>query len=377
MLPPGHPAGLSRYLAQNHRYRALAGLNCLGAAVTAAEPDLVVPLDDRAVALLLALAARAPASGTTALVERSLGNARAYETVLSRNGFLAAAHANGIRTPTSCAVHREEDLLPALEQTGLPAVLKADGTWGGDGVAIVHDRDEALSAWRRFAQRPSMLRSLLRAIRRADAHFLLHAVPTLSVQQYVPGTAATTSLAAWKGRLLAANHMEAVITRGAGGPCSVLRRIDNAAMGEAALQLAAHFGLSGLHGLDYVMDREGEPWLVEINPRATQSSHLSFGPGHDLVAALASKAGGSLRSARECVAADTVALFPQEFLRDAASPWLKSAYHDVPWDDLAMVRNWVTAPEAIWRAEADKPSKSAPSYGPRPPALRTGSTTSR
>ena len=29
----------------------------------------------------------------------------------------------------------------------------------------------------------------------------------------------------------------------------------------------------------------------------------------------------------------TVALFPQEWARNAESPYLTNAYHDVPWDD--------------------------------------------
>jgi hypothetical protein len=34
---------------------------------------------------------------------------------------------------------------------------------------------------------------------------------------------------------------------------------------------------------------------------------------------------------------NTIALFPQEWKRDPESPFLSSAYHDVPWDEPAVV----------------------------------------
>ena len=30
---------------------------------------------------------------------------------------------------------------------------------------------------------------------------------------------------------------------------------------------------------------------------------------------------------------DTIALFPQEWIRDSGSPFLASGYHDVPWQE--------------------------------------------
>jgi predicted ATP-grasp superfamily ATP-dependent carboligase len=126
----------------------------------------------------------------------------------------------------------------------------------------------------------------------------------------------------------------------------VLRRIENAQMDEAATRLAAHFGLSGLHGLDYIRDDQGQMHLIEINPRSPQTSYLSFGAGHDLVAALVARVDGHARPPRPRVAADTVALFPQEWMRDPASPYLTSAFHDVPWDDPALIRAWMASRQA-------------------------------
>ena len=86
--------------------------------------------------------------------------------------------------------------------------------------------------------------------------------------------------------------------------------------------------------------------LLEINPRSPQSSYLNFGPAHDLVFALAAKLDDRIHVPRERVAGEVVALFPQEWLRDPASLHLKTAFHDVPWDDPALIRAWMSSQEA-------------------------------
>src|SRR5581483_8927584 len=91
--------------------------------------------------------------------------------------------------------------------------------------------------------------------------------------------------------------------------------------------------LSGIHGFDFILDSEAaHAHLIEINPRATQCGHLTLGPGRDLPAALYSAVSGQpLRPAPKITENDTIALFPQEWWRDEASPFLRSAFHDVPW----------------------------------------------
>jgi predicted ATP-grasp superfamily ATP-dependent carboligase len=166
------------------------------------------------------------------------------------------------------------------------------------------------------------------------------------MQQFIPGKPATTSFACWQGRLLAANHMETLAAQDTNGPASVLRRIENPQMDEAAARLAARFELSGLHGLDYICDEDGQAHLIEINPRSPQTSYLSFGAGHDLVCALVARVDGHARPPRPRIASNTVALFPQEWMRDPASPYLANAFHDVPWDDPALIRAWMATQQA-------------------------------
>lgn len=368
LLPSDHPAARSRYFQRVYAYSPFASAGSLLDAIGHAQPDLVVALDDRATVLLLRTHADAPEHVAT-LISHSLGKPASYPNLMSRSGFIRAAREADIRTPLTCAVANSAALDEALAATGFPAVIKADGTWGGDGVMVVHNAADAVLAYRKLSNPPSLLRSVVRAIRRSDAHFLRAAIenhpPAVSVQQFIAGRPATTSFACWQGKLLAANHFETLAAANANGPASVLRRFENEEMQDAAARLASRFELSGLHGLDYVRDEAGNAHLIEINPRSPQTSYLAFGAGHDLVGALVARLNETAHAPRPYVTGDTVALFPQEWMRDPASPYLTAAFHDVPWDDPALIRSWMESRAARpalgkWRAFMAENPQAAP-----------------
>jgi len=336
LLPLRHVANKSRFVAAVHDYDPMFPARSLNKAVRRAEPDLVVPCDDRALSHLLRI-------DNPALLERSLGRVESYPALVSRCDLIAEARALGIPAPQTIQVPREADLEGALVQIGLPAVLKVDGSWGGDGVAVVRNLEQARAAWQRLAVTPSPLRSVARAMLRRDAHFLRDALNpqeiTVSLQRYVPGTPATSAFACHRGQMLASIHMDVLEVQHANGPATVMRRADCPDMAAAAERLAARFGLSGLHGLDFIRDATGRAHLIEMNPRATQTAAFAFGPGQDLAAALAATVSPVIRGPRPVLTENPViALFPQEWRRDPASAWLHCAYADVPWDDPAVLR---------------------------------------
>jgi len=113
----------------------------------------------------------------------------------------------------------------------------------------------------------------------------------------------------------------------------------------AAEKIARRLNLSGLCGLDFMLEAAtGHAYLIEINPRSTQVGHLSLGPGRDIPAALfAAVTGQEPHTAAPLTTNDTIALFPQEWIRDSASPYLRSAYHDVPWEEPELIRACIQA----------------------------------
>lgn len=346
LAPPGAPAFFSRYLARVHGYNALAPSASLCRAIDRAAADLIVACDDRSVQQLVHLhqteASRSPNSPIAALISKSLGNVGRYPALLSRYEGLTALQAAGVRIPETYAVRSEADVLDTLHLLGLPAVLKADGTWGGDGVAIVHTEEEALSSFRRFADPPSRLRSIARAARRRDPHHLAAALAPRSgqvcMQRFIIGSLAASAFAAWRGEIVGSFNYDVLVADPVIGPPNVIWRIDCPQM-QLASQVAAHeFGLSGLHGIDFIRDHEGNTHVLEVNPRATHGGTLAFGAGRDLPSALASAMTGIPMAMRPAIDNDIVALFPREWRRDPSSEFLRIGFHDVPWDDPRMLQ---------------------------------------
>lgn len=348
IAPKGAPVAVSRYVDRHYRYRPLLALASLRAAIRQSRPDLIVTCDDRGIAHLLrlyrkALAAEGEGSPLVALIRRSLGTPENFARMISRSDSLAAAAAAGIRVPQTLPVADEAELDACLSRLGYPAVLKADGSWGGDGVVVVRSRDEALVAFRKLTRPASRLRNVARALRRKDAHFLLEAMAPpkrhVSVQKFVAGRSAASAFACWKGEIVAALYYDVIVADGAIGPPNVIRRVDCAQMAEASRLVAKAFALSGIYGLDFIRDGMGDVHLIEINPRTTQGGTLAFGEGRDLPSALAACVTRSAAARREAITNDVVAFFPVEWQRDASSPYLVSGHHNVPWDDPAVLKH--------------------------------------
>jgi acetyl/propionyl-CoA carboxylase alpha subunit len=253
----------------------------------------------------------------------------------------------GIRVPKSEVVRNTDDIRKSITQMGFPIVLKANATSGGDGVSIVHTLQEAEHALRALAAPPLLARAAKRALIDRDMTLvwpsLLRRRYVVNAQAFVAGREATSAIACWKGAVLASLHFEVLKKQDAGGPSTVLRLIENPEMSAAAEKIARRLELSGLHGFDFMLEAQtGNAYLIEINPRATQVGHLTLGPGRDLPAALyAAVSGEMIRTAPKVTENDTIALFPQEWIRNPASAFLRSGYHDVPWEEPELVRDCI------------------------------------
>jgi hypothetical protein len=337
LAPRRHPVGESKSLAHLHPYRPLQAISGLRDALERSRPDIVIPCDDRAVRHLVALADED--THFASLVARSIGRLSGYRTLLSRSGFLYEASGLGLDIPPIKEAATESDLKSVLLDIGLPAVVKTDGSWGGEGVSIVRTYDEALAAFRSLAFAPSRLKSLARAAKRQDAHFLLDAIDpqdyAISVQRFVAGTPATCAIACWDGQVVASLHMDVIETREPRDPAAVLNRVFSPQMDETARRIAKQFGLCGFHGLDFIREPSGKLSLIEINPRATQICHLALGEGRDLPAALIAAFEGRMAAPRPVATdASIIALFPRSASQAAH---LAGAYHDIPADDPALL----------------------------------------
>lgn len=342
VAPADAPVTQSRYISTVYSYRSISGLSSLRDAIISGEPDLVISCDDRAAENLVRLShSERKDSLIGRIVERSLGASESYPEMMSREGFMKTARRLGIRTPDTLPVPNEAALDRCIQELGLPAVIKADGTWGGEGVAVVSTIDEARAAFRRLAHPPSALRSLARALRRRDGHWAKEAIaprkPAISIQRFISGRAAASAFAAWEGEVVGAIYYDVLVSDGVVGPPSVVRRVDCPEIAEATRLIARHYGLSGLHGLDFIRDEAGHVHLLEINPRTTQGGTLHFGEGRDLAADLVSCLVPQA-PIREAIPNNTVVFFPREWSQNPASSYLQNGHHHVPWDDPVILR---------------------------------------
>jgi len=312
------------------------------------EHDLVIPCDDLAATHLHDLYEREVLSGRrsspmAALLERSLGAPSAVASIAARSGLMDIARIEGIRVPETAAVRTLNELDKWLDNNELPAVLKADGTAGGRGVRIVRTRGDAERAFMALCSPPGFVRVLKRAVVDRDLTlilpFVLRKRLLANAQKLISGRDATVSISCWEGKVLASIAFEVLNTWEPNGPASVVRILDNRQMSEAAVKLVRRLNLSGFYGLDFKIDELNDAYLVEMNPRATQSSHLSFGKNRDLVGGLvAAVSGQTLAETESAVTASIIALFPNEWENDPASEFLRTAYHDVPWSEPELVR---------------------------------------
>jgi carbamoylphosphate synthase large subunit len=352
VCPASHPARKTKAVRRMHVYRGLAPLASFARAIATTQPDFIVSGDDLATQHLHRLYAREKRNGRAespmcALIERSLGAPESFPVVNARTAFMDLAHREGLRVPPTKVLRNIDDLRTCVACTGLPTVLKADGTSGGDGVRIAHTPAEAERFFRELQAPPLLARAAKRALVDQDKTLvwpsLLRRRPVVNVQAFVAGREATSAVVCWKGAILASLHFEVVKKASSKGHATVLRVIENAEMLAAAEAMARRLNLSGLYGFDFMLESgTGNAYLVEINPRSTQVGHLSLGPGRDIPAALyAALSGKPVEATPKITDKDTIALFPQEWIRDAESPFLRLAYHDIPMQEPELIRDCV------------------------------------
>jgi hypothetical protein len=348
VCPSRHPLGKTTAVHRMHTYHGLTPLKSFKAAIAATSPDLIVPGDDLATRHLHDLHRGAQREGKAgmlicALIERSLGQAESFRVVFERNTFIEVADQEGVRVPKTGVIDRRDDLKKHAARIGFPLVLKANGTSGGDGVRITQTFEEAQRALQSLQAPPLFARAAKRALLDQDTTLiwpsLLRRRYVVNAQAFVMGREATSTVFCWEGSVLAALHFEVVEKMHAAGHAAVLRLIEHPEMSVAAEKMVRRLKLSGFHGFDFMLEAHTDnAYLIEINPRTTQVGHLALGARHDLPAALhAALCGDRVPKTPKVTEKDTIALFPQEWMRDPASEFLRSGYHDVPWEEPALI----------------------------------------
>lgn len=363
LCPPDHPVLSTRVIHRHHIYNGLTPLRSLQAAILSARPDLVVPCDDlmmRQMHRLHALSCEKEnqtSQMVRSLLESSLGAPAGYPYTESRDRFIELVREEKIQTPETQTVQSVEEVESWLAGNGFPAVLKADGTSAGEGVRIVENVTDAVRAYRTLRSPLQTVVVAKRAWVDRDWNgvipWLSRRPRAISIQSFVTGPDTNVAIACWQGEILASLSVEVLETWKPKGPATIIRLIKNDAMLQVATKILRRLNFSGLCGFDFILDAaSGQPLLLEMNARATQTCSLPLGPGGDLIAALCAKfADGPIHTSTLELPGDTVALFPLAWEGDTASEIFQSAYADIPKEEPELVRLGMNQKKAMSNAK--------------------------
>lgn len=274
-------------LASSRRLTRVRRMRSLTAAIQQSKPDIILPDDEHSLALLRRLHERTRAADavTAALIARSLGNVDDWRSITSRTALVAEARRLGIPAPVTEVIKTLDALNDWVAEHGLPVVLKTDGSWGGKGVAIVHEPSHVRNAWRRISKPPALSRALKRVVVNREtaslAAWVRRTRPVVNAQQFVAGREAIVTAACIDGKVQSLVCLDVVQASQPKGHAAAVRIIDHPGMAEAARRLVGRFGLTGFCGLDFIVTDSGEAQLLEVNARVTPTCHLLVEGEHE------------------------------------------------------------------------------------------------
>jgi ATP-grasp domain len=352
ICPRGSPILAVSSVREVFNYAALAPVQAVLGAMRRMQPDIVVPCDERALGHLHTIHAALPdGDGLRRLIERSLGDPAGYGAMRSRGQALELAAQDGSLEPASRELRSEADVREWCASRPLPAVIKADGTWGGAGVAVVDSLTSALAAFRRMSRPLATWRVAKFLFSNRDPFplrgWLDRTRPGVIGQDFVRGRAANIMVACWQGEVLASVGAIALESLEDFGAATIVRLVSHPEMEAVAARLVRRLGISGFCGLDFILEESGnKAFMIELNPRATQLGHLPFGPASSLVDVFLGRLRGetTLTNGPRIAEGGAVAFFPQAWLAGAGSPVRSSAYPDVPWQEPALIEELLRRP---------------------------------
>ncbi|HLF78295.1 MAG TPA: ATP-grasp domain-containing protein [Dehalococcoidia bacterium] len=197
-----------------------------------------------------------------------LASEQALEIAVNKQKTLAVAEGLGIATPRRAALDCEADVVDAVREIGLPAVLKPNRSWAahaGGGIRLA-----------------SLLVQTVDEVK-AECHYLEGLGATATLQGWLPGGRDAVSFFVGGGEVRArfaqTSYRELPPLGGASVLCESIPLLDDIA--GPAERLVQTIGLEGCSMVEFRRDAKGKPVLMELNPRMAGSVNLAVRCGVD------------------------------------------------------------------------------------------------
>jgi predicted ATP-grasp superfamily ATP-dependent carboligase len=260
------PAGFSRWcsvrsLLPEPADRAFSG--ALDSMIERHGPKLLIPAHDGTIEVL-----RTRRAHLEQRVRLALADEPALETAVDKRLTLDLARSLGIPVPRGVEVQAETDVRAAVEEVGLPVVVKPARSWVmRDGVA------SRLAG--SLATTVNEAESLVGRMRDAGAAVIL--------QEWVPGSRESVITCHADGHFAATFALRVLRTYPPFGGSSVVRESLPLLpeLVEPAHQLVRAARLEGVSEIEFRRDVRGLPLLMEINPRLPATVELAARAGVD------------------------------------------------------------------------------------------------
>jgi hypothetical protein len=332
VCPPVSPLRKLRNISVRYSYRSRQSLASIKAAIADWAPFLVVCNDDVAVRELHAIYGQArietgshESARLIELIESSLGDHRSFAATRSKSRLLSVAQALNVRYPPTIVVNSYEEIDRQLGRIVYPVLIKLDESWGGQGIRLAINHRELLFAVLELSFppiRPKSIRRLAaRITQQLPDRWRVPFPQKLSIQNYVSGRPANRAVVCWQGRVLAGISVEAIETDSQFGPTTLARMLDNRELADTAEKIVASQKLSGFVGFDFMLDRANQAWFLEMNPRATPTSHLRFRAPSLPASLFSTVTGRRPNNDVQEVPQEMIAIFPNRVSRQSLHPY--------------------------------------------------------
>lgn len=239
------------------------------------------------------------------VVKRSLADKAKESFIGGKIDLLNAMESLGHPIAPQAEIFTLGDADRFVQEHGYPVVLKPDAGFAGMGIKFCNSEEELLP----------------------ELNAILAKTPRVryAIQKHLGRKTALIEFAALEGKLLAANSVYRLRTYpGDTGPTSVAKVVKGTTMRSTAEALCEFLGYSGFGVAQFMVEDETcEPaYMIELNPRMSSFIHLWKLMGTDLVSVLLHATRGERYRIEPVKEGLTVALHPQETLRDRNSEFL-------------------------------------------------------